>query len=158
MPRLARPALLVSLTGLAAALLTGCVPAADASTPKPETGTSPAAGSTQPAGDGFYMYCTPIDRTPGYYCTPADGQRPPSPIAPTPPPPMPTPSPPLTPTIEPPLPETTEPAPTPIEEPVADPATDAPPTQPSDGGAEGEEDATTIETPRSPSEPLETTA
>jgi hypothetical protein len=22
--------------------------------------------------DGFYLYCTPIDRTPGYYCTPTN--------------------------------------------------------------------------------------
>lgn len=65
-----RSVLVVPLVGAAALLLTGCVTAADAATPKPVTGTSPASGAKPDAG-GLYMYCTPIDRTPGFYCTPS---------------------------------------------------------------------------------------
>ena len=36
--------------------------------------TGPASASPGgKRGDVFYLYCTPIDRAPGYYCTPADG-------------------------------------------------------------------------------------
>lgn len=74
-----------------------------------------ATASASPSGErhdnerrgGFYMYCTPIDRTPGFYCTPADGQS--GPNYPTPPVPITTPPPSKPPVTTAPPPVTTKP-------------------------------------------------
>lgn len=71
-----------------------------------------ATASASPGGErhdnerrgGFYMYCTPIDRTPGFYCTPTHGQGGPNYPAPPVPTTKPIPTPP--PTSKPPAPTT----------------------------------------------------
>lgn len=145
MPPNVRSFLLAPAVGLAAIALTGCVPAAEAATPEPVAETSPVG--PQPAGNGFYMYCTPIDRTPGYYCTPVGGGgQPPAPVSP----PLTTP-PPTTQTTEPPI----EPPPFPEEPEVPAPTTsEEPPQPPAEGdGTGGEFDETPTSQPPDPDSP-----
>lgn len=123
-----RSFLLAPAVGLTAIALTGCVPAAEAATPEPIAEASPAG--PRPAGNGFYMYCTPIDRTPGYYCTPVGGSgQPPAPVSPPP-----TTPPPTTQSTEPPI----EPTPFPEEPDVRPPNTSQEsPQPPTDGEGTG---------------------
>lgn len=128
------------MTTVVVGALTGCVPEAEAETPKPQS--PPELVSGGPSTGGFYMYCTPINRTPGFYCTPVDGNAPPittPPLAPPttvdPPAPAPTPvAPPPTSTTRPPLFEGSPDPTAPPEEPIAPPISDEPTEPPSDPG------------------------
>ncbi|WP_344736573.1 hypothetical protein [Pseudonocardia petroleophila] len=148
MSRTTRSAALVLMTTVVVGALTGCVPEAEAETPKPQPPPDLVSGA--PSDGGFYMYCTPINRTPGFYCTPVDGSAPPNttpPLAPPtvdPPAPEPTTAPSTT-TTRPPLFEGSPDPTTPAGEPTTPPTSDAPAEVPSDsdesapgtGGAAG---------------------